>query len=267
MSSTAIPKNRSILITALMTSTALASVVPLTAHAQDKYIDDGAAETIDTAETFENVIVGNTGTGTLTIEGLTGDGSTWTNSGDLSVGNESAGTLTVATINGGAVKVMAFPEFALGTAYTIVTAAGSIAGVGTFDSATYGNNSIFITPTLTYDANNVYVTLAQTADVADVAAKRNQIATAEGIASTGSGDAYNAILGLGSTAEAQAAFDALSGEIHASAQTALLEDSRFAREAALDRLRVALGGAGTTAGQASQEAQVGATLWAQGFGS
>ncbi|AEQ50975.1 autotransporter outer membrane beta-barrel domain-containing protein [Pelagibacterium halotolerans] len=172
-----------------------------------------------------------------------------------------------ATINGGTVNVVAFPDFALGTTYTILTAAGGIDGVGAFDSAIYGSDSIFITPTLTYDANNAFVTLAQTTDFADVAATPNQVATAEGIASTGSGELSNAILVLGSNAEARAAFDSLSGEIHGSAQTALLEDSRFAREAALDRLRIALGGVGVATGLADQELPEGTGLWAQGFGA
>jgi outer membrane autotransporter protein len=204
--------------------------------------------------------------GTLNVTDISIDaGSTY----EVEVNSAGASDLInatgTATINGGTVKVIAFPDFALDTAYTIVTAAGGISGVGTFDAATYGNGSIFITPTLTYDANNVFVTLAQTTDFADAAATQNQVAMAEGIASTGSGDVYDAILGLGTAAAAQGAFDALSGEIHASAKTALLEDSRFAREAALDRLRVALGGTGV--GQATQEALEANAVWAQSFGS
>ena len=46
---------------------------------------------------------------------------------------------------------------------------------------------------------------------------------------------YNAVLSK-SIISARQSFDATSGEIHASAFTAAFEDSRFVREAILDRL-------------------------------
>ncbi len=54
-------------------------------------------------------------------------------------------------------------------------------------------------------------------------------------------------------AGAQHAFDALSGEIHASAQTVMLNDSLYVREALLGRMRQAsfAGGLGPTAALAS----------------
>lgn len=174
-------------------------------------------------------------------------------------------TGTVA-INGGTVTVIPFPDYALDTVYTIVTAAGGV--TGTFDTASFGTGSLFITPTLTYDANNAFVTLAQTAAFASAAMTPNQIAAAGGADSLGSGNTvFDAIGVLGITGDARAAFDAISGEIHASAKTALLEDSRFAREATLDRLRVALGGADANAGQAVRETPEGINIWIQGFGS
>jgi fibronectin-binding autotransporter adhesin len=60
------------------------------------------------------------------------------------------------------------------------------------------------------------------------------------------------VLGL-DIAGARAAFDTVSGEIHASLRTTLFEDSRFPREAVLRRLE---GAAGSGSG-----------AWAEGFGS
>jgi outer membrane autotransporter protein len=71
-----------------------------------------------------------------------------------------------------------------------------------------------------------------------------------------------------SNTEAPIALDQLSGEIHASAKTALLEDSRFPREAALNRMRVALGGVGAGKGaQIEDRISESFGLWGQGFGS
>ena len=142
-----------------------------------------------------------------------------------------------ATINGGTVTVIPYPDYALGTTYTILTAAGGVTGA--FDDAA---STAFVTPTLTYDANNVYLELSQLS-FTDVAMTPNQRAAAAGTELLGAGNAlYDAVFALGTAAEAQAAFDAVSGEIHASARTALIEDSRFVRDAANERLRAAFGG-------------------------
>src|SRR5690606_23751443 len=72
--------------------------------------------------------------------------------------------------------------------------------------------------------------------------------------------------------------DQLSGEIHASAQTALIEDSRFIRNAANDRTRAAFGDAGASVApvlaygpgdtpMAVAADHAGSVFWSQGFGS
>ncbi|WP_052183138.1 autotransporter domain-containing protein [Rhizobium sp. YS-1r] len=181
----------------------------------------------------------------------------------------------IATVNGGTVNVTPYPDVAVGTAYTILTAAGGVNG--TFDAATFAINSIFITPTLSYDANNAYVTLDQTTDFPDVALTPNQKAAASGIQSVGGGDLFSAIAVLGSIEEAREAFDAISGEIHASAKTALIEDSRFVRDAVMNRIRTAFEETTASAvpvfayGPGGPEAAPAATdrfaVWGQGFGS
>src|SRR6202023_2441295 len=69
-----------------------------------------------------------------------------------------------------------------------------------------------------------------------VAVTRNQASTAAAVQALGLGNpVYNVVLNQSVTGARQA-FDALSGEIHASAVTAAFEDQRLPREAIFDRL-------------------------------
>jgi outer membrane autotransporter protein len=142
-----------------------------------------------------------------------------------------------ATLSGGAVvaSLIGYSPV-LGRAYPILTA-GAIDGA--FASAT-ADNLAFIQPSLSYDANDVFLTLNRDgAAFASVAASANQIAVARAL------DAGPAASGLGlaittqSAAGARRAFDALSGEVHASAQTAMLNDSLYLRETLTGRMRQA----------------------------
>ncbi|KKB10968.1 hypothetical protein VE25_15155 [Devosia geojensis] len=199
--------------------------------------------------------------GTLTVDSITFDaGSIYA----VEVNGAGASDLVSATgtilINGGTVNVERFPDILVGSPYTILTSAGTLNG--TFDGATFASGSLFITPTLTYDGSNAYVTLAQTTDFADVALTPNQKAAAAGIQSVGAGGAFSAIAALASIEAAREAFDAVSGEIHASAKTAFVEDSRFVREAAIARVRSVSGGA-----QAPASALDAMEFWGHGFGA
>lgn len=115
--------------------------------------------------------------------------------------------------------------------YTILTAQGGVSG--TFAGAT--SNFAFLAPSLSYDPNNVFLTLTRSAATfADHGATPNQQRTAAAAEALGCGAAvFSPLLAL-SSAAAGAAFDTLSGEIHPAARGALLEDSRFVREAMLD---------------------------------
>jgi outer membrane autotransporter protein len=180
-----------------------------------------------------------------------------------------------ATIAGSSVKVLADRgNYAPQTQYTILTANGGRGG--TFSSVT--SNLAFLDPSLSYDANNVYLTLTRNvASFQNVGLTPNQIATGGGVESLGGGNpVYNAVLNL-SAPQAQYAFDQLSGEIHASAKSALVEDSRFIRNAINDRIRAAFESAGAAKGMVTtyvdgKPVAVGATtdrlaVWGQGFGS
>ncbi len=181
-----------------------------------------------------------------------------------------------ATINGGAVRVLAGAgNYAQQTQYTILTAAGGLAG--TFTGGV-SSNLAFLDPSLSYDANNVYLTMVRNGlSFRNVGLTWNQVATAGAAESLGAGHAvHNAVLSL-SAGQARNAFDQLSGEVHASARTALIEDSRFLRSAVNDRLRAASGGVGAAQGDAVTyidgkpvPVRPGIdrlAVWGQGFGS
>ena len=138
------------------------------------------------------------------------------------------------TISGGSVSVLAgADDYAPLTIYTILTAAG--ARIGSFTDVT--TDLTYLTPFLSYDANRVMLTLGRN-DIrfSAVAHTPNQRAAADAAEQPGVGNPiWNAAVQL-SAAEAPAAYDSLSGEVHASARTTIMEDARKARSAVLDRL-------------------------------
>ncbi|WZB73313.1 autotransporter outer membrane beta-barrel domain-containing protein [Achromobacter xylosoxidans] len=150
-----------------------------------------------------------------------------------------------ATLNGGSVALVGNGgSYALRSTYTILTADQGLSGAFEGVASRYA----FLDPTLSYDANNAYLNLARN-DVSfvDAARTRNQAAVARAIERIGVNAAnpvYDAVVQLPTAVAARGAFDQLSGEILASARTALIEDSRHVREAVTDRLRAAWGGAG-----------------------
>lgn len=187
-----------------------------------------------------------------------------------------------ATLNGGSVAhIGANGSYDLRSTYTILSTDGALSGK--FDDVT--SNFAFLTPELIYDfdAGEVDLRLSRNdTDFVSVAWTRNQIATAGGIESIGSTTAhpiYDAIAQLPDDQYLiRASFDALSGEIHGSAKTAMIEDSRFIRNAANDRMRAAF--ADTDAsfppvlayGPGGEPVAVGAShvgpvFWTSGFGS
>jgi outer membrane autotransporter protein len=146
------------------------------------------------------------------------------------------------TVNGLALlaggTVQAQPQagtYALQTKYTILTASGGV--VGKF--ANVVSTSAFLGPTLSYDANDVFLTLSKSGFLATQATTHNQSSVAGALdASSFNSPLVLAVLNQ-TVAGARVAFDALSGELHASVQTSLLNDSLFGREALLGRLRQA----------------------------
>ncbi len=149
-----------------------------------------------------------------------------------------------ATLSGGTVQIL--PDqgthFVENRPYTILTARGGVSG--TF-GGTSGGEFAFITPTLRYGPDAVILTMVRKTgpeepapiDFHAVAQTRNQYTTADAVEALGAGHRlYSMVLGS-SVAGARQAFDALSGEAHASAATVAYEDGRLVREAILTRLR------------------------------
>ncbi|MBZ9887661.1 autotransporter outer membrane beta-barrel domain-containing protein [Mesorhizobium sp. BR1-1-3] len=155
----------------------------------------------------------------------------------------STGTTTLAA--GSTLEVHMVGNLQVGAQYKVLTADGGL--TGEFGSVTGVTNTAFLSVTDTYDANNAYLDVAKVRDFADAGLTPNQIATGEGLDSLTSGAVFGAVAGLATDAEARAAFDQLSGEIHASAKGMLVEDSRFVRDAATSRIRAAFGDGSTAA--------------------
>ncbi|WP_266172048.1 autotransporter-associated beta strand repeat-containing protein [Dyella subtropica] len=169
--------------------------------------------------------------GTLTING----NFTQKADGTLTIDATPSGQVDLlavsgkATILGGSTVVLAQPgNWIPRTDYTILTAGGGVSG--TFASAS--SSLAFLTPTLSYTANAVSLSL-QRNDIlfASVAQTSNQKAAAGAAESLGWGTpVYAALVKLDAPA-ARGAYDQLSGEIHASTRTALVDNDRYVREA------------------------------------
>ncbi|MDR6954619.1 outer membrane autotransporter protein [Ancylobacter sp. 3268] len=186
-----------------------------------------------------------------------------------------------ATLNGGAV-IQVGPEgnFQPSAIYTILAVDGTLSG--RFDSVRSG--FAFLDADLAYDyaAGTIGLELERNdVDFAADAVTRNQIATAnavESIRAAAQSPVYHAVLQLpDDPAVIQAGLDQLSGEIHASAQSVLMQNSHFLRDAVAGRLRAAFGGvaAPTSPVMAYEGGAVKAlpadtergAFWAYGFGS
>jgi outer membrane autotransporter protein len=131
-------------------------------------------------------------------------------------------------------------NYAPDTRYTILSAAGGRSGQ--FESVR--SNLAFLDASLTYDPATVYLNLTRN-DIGfgEIGGSVNQQAAGQGVDSLGKGHAlWDATVAM-SAAGARAAFDQLSGEIHAATQTALMKDSGLVRDAALDRLQAGACGA------------------------
>lgn len=141
-----------------------------------------------------------------------------------------------ATINGGTVRVIAgMGAYDPTTVYTILTSSG--ARTGTFTGVT--SNFAFLDPTLTYDPNNVYLTLVRNSiDFASVGITPNQISAGGGLAALGMANPIVAAALMLTPDQARAAFDSLSGEIHPSLHSLMLDESALVRDAILGRQRL-----------------------------
>ncbi|MBF9234112.1 autotransporter outer membrane beta-barrel domain-containing protein [Microvirga alba] len=156
------------------------------------------------------------------------------------------------------------------TSASVVTA-GAIAG--RFDTVT--DDFAFFDLSLAYSARAVTVTVFRNrATFADVGTSPDQKAVAVSAeALDGTNPLYRAILLLDENS-VRAAFDSLSGEIHASTRSILLDTSRYVRDSVTGRLRQAftpiegpLSALNASPGVIQTPSGTNVALWGQGFGS
>ncbi|HEY4075504.1 MAG TPA: autotransporter domain-containing protein [Rhizomicrobium sp.] len=219
-----------------------------------------------------NIAPGNS-IGTLSVNGDYNQASGSTYQAQIASNGQSdrlniSGTATIAS---GAIlnisKTDAGP-YMPDTKYTVLTAAGGV--TGTYTVAGDIAQTAFSAVTASYDANDVYLTIVKTGSFAGAGQTPNQIATGGGADTLPiKNPIYAALMGLPNNAAAQAAFDQLSGEAHASVKTASIEDSRFVRDAALDRVRLITASASDTGGRPETVGDFvhHLSFWGQGFGA
>ena len=194
-------------------------------------------ESVNDLSVYGKIAPGNS-IGTLTVNGnyIQHPGSFYELEFNPSGNTDLISVLGMATINGGTVRLLPDqPPYAPGTRYTILEAQGGVSG-------TYSELTNPLLPylffDLSYDANHVYLNVFRNdVDFSALAITPNQIATANAIETIRpSNPLYIAIVNLDTAAQAQAAFNLLSGEIHASIIGSVVEESRYLRDAIFQHL-------------------------------
>jgi len=207
----------------------------------------------------EGIIAPGNSIGTLTINGDYVQTATGIYQAELAPGSRSdllrvTGT---ATLDG---TLKALPEagvYYLGEQFNFLQAAGGVNGQ--FATTDFSAFSPFLKFSLGYSANGVRIDVARGNALASAAVTPNQIA----VATSADGLAINQGLPKPLTqlfpAQVGAALDALSGELHAATPMALVESSRYLRDAALSRA------VGVRSPGAADEA-AGGGAWVQAIG-
>jgi outer membrane autotransporter protein len=252
----------------------------------------GSAVTVDSGATLAGagsvgpiavsgtVAPGKNGIGMLSVYGDASfaSGSTYAvelNSAGATDRIVAVGTASITSGAGLTVTNVGLDGLVAGTSYIVLEAA-SVSG--TFTLVGDPQVSAFASLSTHSDTTHAYVDVTQTKTFGSAGLTSNQIATGGGLDSAASSALVSAVLALPSDAAAQAAFDQLSGEIHASAKGMLLQDSHFLQDAVTARLRGAFDDSGKTAslpvmayGEDGVQPVAADTdrfaIWSQGFGS
>jgi outer membrane autotransporter protein len=162
--------------------------------------------------------------------------------------------------------------------YTLLTAADGVNGTYADLTGTLYTDSPFVDFELTYDPTNVYLDTSRSATAfAAVGNTFNQRSVGAASQTLGAGNPVHDNILFLTAQESRNAFDLLSGEIHASVHSALIQDSHFVRDAANDRIRAAFEGIGASPvpvmayGPGGAESAPATTdkyaVWGQGFGA
>ncbi|MFC0242445.1 autotransporter outer membrane beta-barrel domain-containing protein [Rhodopseudomonas telluris] len=217
----------------------------------------GTVGSVD-AQAGSTIAPGNS-PGTLTVSGNYHQASGSIYQAELVPGSTVSDRVAVggtATIDNGAIlnvsRYGAGP-YALDARYTVLSATGGVSGGYTLTGDTFV--STFYMLVASSDPTHVYVSAAQTRGFTDAAGTTNQRAAASRLQSLASSNSLRSAVAMSSTdGAARAAFDQVSGEAYASAKTALLDDSRFVREATTQQLLSVRSGPDTS-------------VWTRGYGS
>lgn len=181
-------------------------------------LDGGAGDTLDTSA---DAVFDETAELTVDIGGA-GVSDVFRTTGAVEI--EPGSVLTINTTE----------PLVLNSQYVVVEAAGGLTGQFDFEDEML---TAFAGLRDGYTANTAFLEFVQLKALAEAGITPNQKETAAGADSLPDGDAVkDALLMLPDEAAAIDAFDQLSGEIHPSARTAAVEDSRLPRNAVLDRL-------------------------------
>lgn len=195
------------------------------------------AGSVNDLSVYGTIAPGNS-IGTLTVNGnyIQQPGSIYEVEFNRSGNTDLIHILGTATINGGMVRLFPDkPPYTPGTKYTILEAQGGV--TGTYSGLT-NPNLPYLFFDLSYDANHVYLDVFRSGiDFSALAITPNQIATANAIETIRpSNPLYIAIVNLDTAEQSQAAFNLLSGEIHASIIGSIVEENRYLRDAVFQHL-------------------------------
>lgn len=225
-------------------------------------VDIGADGTLSGTGEIGGLVVGrggrlSPGPGIATVS-VAGDvtfekGSVFEVETDASGLNDRLDADGAVTLKGGRVEVLAGNgTYSPATTYTILTGDHV---TGAFNDVT--TDLAFLSPVLTYGDDEVTLGLYRNdVDFADVADTANTRATAGSVRSLGADNpVFLGVLPLDAEG-ARDAFSQLSGELHASLKSQILQDSRLARDAVIDRMSGAL--------STRQSADSAASFWMTG---
>lgn len=167
----------------------------------------------------------------------------------------------IVSLAGSNLKVLAGNgDWSPSTRYQIVQA-GSVTG----RFSTLSSNLAFLSPLLTYSSQGIDLEL-QRNDIpfTSVSQSSNQSAVANALEPAATQELSKQVTNL-SADQARAAFDSLSGELHASTRGVLFDDSRQVRESLGNRLR-GTQGQSTKEGILHHDAGTGLSVWLGGYG-
>lgn len=207
--------------------------------------------------TVDGTLAPGASLGTLNVEGdlVLSASSTFELelTGDASDRLHATGTATLA---GGTLQIGQAPgEYLLGRYYEFLTAGGGISGA--FGSVDASSMTPFLDFNLVYGANSVALDVVRGMALADAALTANQRA----VGASADALAMDHVLAQRLTQlfpqQALPALDSLSGELHASARSVLVDSQRHVREAALARAQAGTGAfAPMAAGEAGPAAWI-----------